>query len=167
MIKNFKQKLRRNKVVYKKFLKKFDKKFIPEITEITLPLAEKTWEKIDCLACGNCCKKMTPTFTPADVKRISSHLAMSPKEFKNKWLQQDEDNKDWVNKTTPCQFLDTKTNICSIYEVRPADCSLFPHFNKKDFDNYNHIYEQNLEYCPATVYFIDALEKKIRADYDW
>jgi Fe-S-cluster containining protein len=65
----------------------------------------KVWQEIDCLSCANCCKNMTPTFTKADVKRISAHLEMSAREFTEKWLVYEEEDKDWINKKQPCQFL--------------------------------------------------------------
>ena len=57
------------------------------------------WRDIDCMKCANCCKTMTPTFTPKDITRISAHLGMKPHEFKDKWLLKEEDTGDWVNKT--------------------------------------------------------------------
>jgi Fe-S-cluster containining protein len=110
---------------------------------------------------------MTPTYTATDLKRIAAHFNMSVKAFKEKWLMQDEDNKDWVNKTTPCQFLNLKTNKCSIYEIRPLDCSQFPHHHKKPFEFYNDTFSQNLDKCPATNELVLQLEKRIKQDYVW
>ena len=90
---------------------------------------------------------------------------MKPKEFKDKWLDKDPDNGDWVNKKQPCQFL--KGNICSIYEVRPADCAEFPHHNKKPFDLYNDTFIQNLDYCPATFTLVNRLRKRVEEEYEW
>ncbi len=72
---------------------------------------------MDCLACANCCKTMSPTFTQVDIKRIARHLDMSADEFRKKWLYKDR-NGDWINKQQPCQFLNLKDNKCSIYEVQ-------------------------------------------------
>ena len=113
MLKKHKKEYQEKKKPYKKFLKKFDTHFIPEIEKITAPIEKKTWEKVSCLDCGNCCKKMTPTFTPADVKRISAHLKMTQKAFKDKWLGVLKDNGDIVNQNTPCQFLNLDANKCS------------------------------------------------------
>jgi Fe-S-cluster containining protein len=82
-------------------------------------------------------------------------------------LKTDEDNGDIVNQKQPCQFLDKKTNYCSIYEVRPHDCATFPHFKRKPFNDFNHIHEQNIEYCPATFKMINHLKDTIDAGFEW
>ena len=151
----------------KVFLKKFDKLHVPDMEKYTVKADKKAWKKVACLDCGNCCKKMTPTFTKADVTRISAHLNMSESAFKTKWTKVDKDNGDVVNKTEPCQFLNLDDNKCSIYEVRPEDCALFPHFDKVPFDEYNHIFEQNLDYCPATFVFVKNLKKRIEKNYEF
>jgi Fe-S-cluster containining protein len=124
-------------------------------------LAEQTdkvvWEKVNCLSCANCCKVMSPTYTFRDIKRIAAHLGMRPKDFRKKWLYRDKRENDWMNKSTPCQFLDVQSNMCSIYEVRPADCASFPHLIKKPITDYMYVHKQNIGYCPATLLFVEKL----------
>jgi len=74
---------------------------------------------------------MTPTFKPADIKRISKHLGMTYQEYQGKYLYKDETG-DWMNTKTPCQHL-RKDNKCAIYPVRPKDCSEFPHTQNREF----------------------------------
>jgi len=105
---------------------------------------------------------MTPTYSDEDLKRISAHLNMTVKEFKDRWLYKERSTGDWLNKNTPCQFLDLKTNMCSIYEVRPADCAGFPHLLKKRMVNYMHVHKQNLEYCPATYRMVEKMMEKLK-----
>jgi len=168
MIEGYKEKIKKKKKRYRKFLKKFNKVYVPEVETYTAPAETYAWSKVDCLDCGNCCQKMTPTFTLQDIKRISSHLGMTQGAFKEKWLEVDDDDqdKDWVNKNTPCQFLNLEDNKCSIYEVRPADCAGFPHFDKSNFGDYNHMYRQNLSFCPATFEFVKHLRKAVKDDYE-
>lgn len=123
----------------------------------------EVWQEVDCLTCANCCKRMTPTFTTKDISRISKHLKMRPKDFKERWLNYEKKDKDWVNKTQPCQFLDLTTNMCSIYEVRPDDCAGFPHLNKKKMLDYMHVHRQNVGYCPATFKMVEKMMEKIQA----
>lgn len=167
IITKLKSNLRKNKKEILLFLKKFDKKYVRDINKQVNYASDKAWQEVECLACANCCKVMTPTFTDLDMKRISKHFSMSVDEFKLRWLKKDEDNGDWVNKKQPCQFLDMNTNMCTIYEIRPEDCAGFPHFNKKPFADYNHIYEQNIDYCPATYAMISNLKKQIEEKYYW
>jgi Predicted Fe-S-cluster oxidoreductase len=149
------------------FLNKFDKKYIIGINRYVDMAASDTWQHVNCLECGHCCKSMTPTFRRADIKRIAAHFQMTEKEFEEKWLKADSDNADKVNKTQPCQFLDLKTNKCSIYEIRPKDCADFPHFQKKPFADFNHVHTQNINYCPATFHFVTTLKEQIERDYVW
>ncbi len=150
---------------YKKFLKKFDKKYIPGIEEKIIELDEKVWKKTACLECGNCCTRMTPTFTEKDITRIAKVVGLTKAQFKKKYLEKD-DSGDWINKTTPCQFLGEDLK-CSVYEHRPVDCATFPHHHNIPFDDYNHIYEQNMEYCPATFSLVKKLEKWVTKNYEW
>jgi len=105
---------------------------------------------------------MTPTFKEKDMKRISAHLNMTVQEFKDKWLYKQRGTGDWLNKSTPCQFLDLDTNMCSISEVRPADCAGSPHFSKKKMADYIHTHKQNLEYCPATYRMVERMMEKLK-----
>jgi Fe-S-cluster containining protein len=116
----------------------------------------EVWAETDCLTCSNCCRKMTPTFTDGDVRRISSHLGMSTETFRERWLRLDR-NGDWMNRIQPCQFLDLKTNMCGIYEVRPRDCVGFPHLTRRKMTDYMVWHRQNIEYCPATFSMVEKL----------
>lgn len=163
----FKKQLAKQKKSLKSFLNKFDDKFVPGMQGYVDAADIHAWNETDCLECANCCKVMTPTFTKADLKRIALHFRMSEKDFYAKWLHTDEETGDKVNRVQPCQFLDLETNKCSIYDIRPEDCATFPHFHRKPFADYNHIYEQNIEYCPATLKFITHLQENIERDFEW
>lgn len=147
------------------FLTKLDEIVPHDMPVIVAKADAEVWQEINCTECANCCKTMTPTFTPADVKRIAAHTGMTTKEFKAKWLKKEEETGDWVNTTQPCQFL--VNNMCSIYEVRPADCAEFPHHNKQPFDLYNDTFRNNLIHCPATLTLVDKLKKVVERDYVW
>ncbi|HEY0433481.1 MAG TPA: YkgJ family cysteine cluster protein, partial [Chitinophagaceae bacterium] len=110
--------------------------------------------------CANCCKVMTPTYTEKDIRRISKHLSITAVDFKRRWLKKERGTGDWVNRSTPCQFLDLQTNYCTIYAVRPADCAGFPHLPKRKMVEYMHVHKQNLEFCPATYRMIEKLMEK-------
>ena len=94
----------------------------------------------------------------ADIKRISAHFKQTPDEFKAQWLIYEKNDKDWQNKKQPCQFLNLKDNKCSIYEIRPLDCSGFPHLPKKKMVEYIHVHKQNIEYCPATYKLVEKMQ---------
>jgi len=155
-LRSFRNKVLARKRKMKLALSRIEKNPPKGLDKTAVAIEKEVWQEIDCLTCANCCKKMTPTFTDKDVKRISAHLDMTPKAFKEKWLYKDKIN-DWLNTSLPCQFLDTKTNMCSIYAVRPADCAGFPHLSKKKFVSYVDTHKQNIEYCPATFKMVEKM----------
>lgn len=145
----------------RRFLTRLEKKETPGLQQMTKQLEKETWQEVDCLSCANCCKTMTPTFTATDIKRISAHFGQTEEEFKTKWLRREKSgDRDWLNKTEPCQFLNLKDNKCSIYAIRPADCAGFPHLPKK-LKDYAHVHKQNVEYCPATFRLVEKMMEKI------
>lgn len=141
----------------RRFLSKLENDRPRGIDKTIEKLEREMWQETDCLSCANCCKTMTPTFTEKDIKRISAHLNMSSIDFRDKWLKRERGgDRDWLNKTEPCQFLNLKDNKCSIYEVRPADCAGFPHLRKK-FTDFAHVHKQNVELCPATFRLVEKM----------
>ena len=156
-LRSFRSKARHNKRRLRRFLTVLEKTSPRKLGAATLAADKAVWQEVDCLSCANCCKTMSPTYTPADIKRISAHLKMTPQEFKDKWLYYEKSEGDWMNKSQPCQFLDLSTNKCGIYEVRPADCAGFPHHTKKRMLDYIHVYKQNVEYCPATYKMVERM----------
>lgn len=147
----------------KKFLKRIEKKPPVGLIKTNAVVAKETWAEVDCLACANCCRKMTPTFKKVEVKRIAAHVGLTPKEYFDTYLEVDDDNGDIVNKSTPCQHLNLKDNKCSIYEIRPADCRLFPHFERKDFNDVSYVIADNIPRCPATLVFVEKLQERLAA----
>ena len=154
--KTLKKQLNLNRKIYRRFLTKVENTKPKILDELAPAVENEVWKEIECLACSNCCRTMTPTFTNQDVKRIAPHFGQTPAEFKAQWLEKDK-NSDWVNRIQPCQFLNLRTNMCSIYEIRPVDCSGFPHLSKRKWHEYAHVHKQNIEYCPATVRMVQKL----------
>lgn len=122
------------------------------------------WETIDCLACANCCRTMTPTYTSTDQRRIARYLGMTVGAFQKKYLRQERGgDRDWMNRSTPCPFLNLSDNKCRIYSVRPADCAGFPHMRKR-FTDYGHVHHQNVDLCPATFELVRRLQSALVSD---
>jgi hypothetical protein len=157
---SFRKKLSLYRKYFRSFLNKTEQNPPPGIDRLTPVVEKEVWAEIDCLSCANCCKRMTPTFTKQDIKRISAHFNESPEVFSKKWLKKDR-NKDMVNKVEPCQFLNLADNKCSIYEIRPADCSGFPHLSKRKWTEYAYVHKQNIDYCPATFRMVEKLIARV------
>ena len=142
-----------------RFLNRLKRNPPKDLQSIAIKASSNAWQGVECLSCANCCKTMTPTYTNKDIKKIAAYLKMPAIEMKKKWLKKERGTGNWLNKTTPCQFLDMETNMCNVYEVRPADCSGFPHLTKKKIVDYIHIHKQNLDECPATFKLVEKMNE--------
>lgn len=156
---SFKKKLSFYRQAYRRFLNRTEKNPPRGIDKLTTIIDKEVWQEVDCLSCANCCKVMTPTFTEQDIKRISAHFNQTPAAFKKQWLK--KSNKEFVNKSQPCQFLNLADNKCSIYEIRPVDCAGFPHLTKRTWPEYAHVHKQNIDYCPATFKMVEKMVNRI------
>lgn len=156
----FRSRVRHRKTRYRRLLNRITNLHsasasLDKATEI---INNQVWREVDCLSCGNCCKLMSPTYKPSDIRRIAAFLGMPAATFREKWLFREKSTGDWLNKSTPCQFLDLQSNKCKVYEVRPSDCSGFPHLTKKRWVDYVHVHKQNLELCPATFRMVEKMQ---------
>lgn len=158
---SLKKKYHKNKKPFRKFIKHLEESDVSDIMDIARETEKEVWKEVDCLQCANCCKKMTPTLTAKDKKRIADHLGMTVPAFTKKYLVYDKDDKDWRMQQQPCVFLDLDTNKCSIYEHRPDDCRGFPHLVKEPMDSYVYIHKQNIKYCPATYLWVEKMMEKV------
>lgn len=156
----FDEKVVQHRSRLRRFLTKLERN-PPKLLDLyTIEVDKEVWAETDCLACSNCCRKMTPTFTFSDMRRIAAHLGMTIAAFKEKWLYKNRQG-EWMNRNQPCQFLDRKTNMCSIYAIRPADCAAFPHLTKRKMTDYMHVHKQNVQFCPATFTMVEKLIERV------
>jgi Fe-S-cluster containining protein len=164
-LRSFRKLVSRNKKRLRNFLFRLERNAPRNLQLVTLEANELAWAKTDCVDCANCCKTMSPTYSQSDISRISKHLGMTTKAFKEKWLYKDREG-DWINRNQPCQFLDQKTNLCTVYDVRPRDCAGFPYHGTKKISEYGHMFRQNIEFCPATNRLIEIMQAGVR-DGTW
>lgn len=120
---------------------------------------EKAFQRIDCLACANCCKTTSPIFRDVDIKRIAKHLKMSEKNLINMHLHMDEEG-DYVLNSSPCTFLDLDDNTCQIYEHRPLACREYPHTDRKNMNQIIKLTVKNMEICPAVAEIVEEILTK-------
>jgi uncharacterized protein len=158
---SLKKKYQKHKKQLKKFINDLETSVHEGVQEIAEETEKEVWKEVDCLKCANCCRKMTPTLTPADKKRIASHLRLSLPAFTKKYLVFDKEEKDWRMQQQPCVFLNLDNNMCTIYEYRPDDCRGFPHLTKSPMQDYVYIHKQNIKYCPATFLWVEKMMDKI------
>ena len=85
------------------------------------------FKKFNCRRCGRCCVYGADGvfLYPEDIKRISKYLQMSEKKFKKKFTLV---NQSRVLLPLPCPFYNQSSHFCTIYQIRPRNCRLFPFF---------------------------------------
>jgi Fe-S-cluster containining protein len=120
-------------------------------------LHAKTFARIDCLDCANCCSTTSPIFRDIDIKRLSKHLKMKENAFISTYLKMDEES-DYVLQKSPCSFLGSD-NKCSVYEHRPLACREYPHTDRKNMIQILGITEKNTLICPAVATIFEELKK--------
>ena len=142
--------------LFKQYLQRADKN---KVLKQLPALHDEAFAKINCLECAACCKNYSPRFKTPDVKRISKHLRMKESDFIEAYLRVDNDG-DFVVKSSPCPFLGSN-NLCSIYEVRPSDCSRFPYTDEDVIVKRQELTLKNASFCPITFFVLDRLHKSI------
>ena len=152
LLRNWEKKAGEGQKKYSRLLKRADKtKVIRRLPELN----EEAFEAIDCLTCAACCRNYSPRFKTPDIKRISRHLKMKEGEFIETYLRVDEDG-DYVLQTKPCHFLGAD-NRCSIYDVRPSDCSRFPYTDEDVLVRRPQLTMKNVTFCPIVYYVLERL----------
>jgi hypothetical protein len=152
LLQNWEKKSAEHAKSYARYLQKADRnKALRQLPD----LHEEAFDRVDCLACANCCKNYSPRFKTPDIKRISKVLKMKEGAFIETYLRLDEEG-DYVVRTTPCPFLGAD-NHCSIYADRPSDCRRFPYTDEDVFLKRPRITLKNASFCPAVYYVLERL----------
>lgn len=112
---------------FRSYLKMQDGK---EIDLLVKSIYKSVNKNIDCLTCGNCCRKLLPVISNEDIGRLETEFGITDIEIVEKYMQRDEEGELRL-KGKPCIFLEG--NECQIYKSRPNDCRSFPHLHKKGF----------------------------------
>ena len=149
---------RKQKKIWRKSLQKIKKRPPKNFDYIMLEIEQEVFDKIDCLACANCCKTTSPIVMEKDIERIAKFLKLKPQQFIEKYLKKDTDGL-WMMQQTPCAFLDAD-NYCLIYEVRPKACREYPHLDRKKNHQLLNLHLKNTEICPAVFDAMTILSEK-------
>ncbi len=103
---------------------------------------------IRCKHCGECCRYCNPiSLDDEECKVIARHLGMSDHSFKESYIDvlqnpkkdgfKEGDLAIKKNREMHCPFYDIEIG-CSIYEVRPSACRIFPYLQKEVIDESVH-----------------------------
>jgi uncharacterized protein len=92
-------------------------------------LAQETEDAIDCTACANCCRVATTQVGERDIERLARYFRLSVAAFRAEYTVKSEEEGIILKRNeNGCVFLEG--NLCSVYDVRPGTCELFPHLVK-------------------------------------
>jgi Fe-S-cluster containining protein len=141
---------------FRYFLKGIDNQ--GKVDKIVHRLHEEITTQIDCKECGNCCKVLIPEIHPDDVKQLAELENLSVEEYEKHYCEKDTFG-DLSFKTAPCRYLDGK--ICSIYNLRPQECSSYPNTHKKDFASRSLGMIGNYEVCPIVFNLMEKLKDEL------
>ncbi len=155
-LKNWPSRAKEKQKVYKQYLQKVDKN---KVLSRLQSFHDDVFSKINCLSCGNCCKHHSPRFKVPDIKRIARYLKIKESAFINMYLYLDEEG-DYVLRQPPCPFLG-KDNICSIYDVRPSDCSRYPYTDEDVLLKRIALTLKNTTVCPAVYLVLERIMEEI------
>jgi hypothetical protein len=129
-----------------------------KIDAIVHRLNEQVSAQIDCTACANCCKTVSPTLDEEDVVTFAQGLGISSEQLKSQYLVEDEEG--FTFNATPCPFL--VDNKCSNYEHRPKACASYPHLHKEDFIFRTIGVINNCSVCPIVFNVVERLKGELR-----
>ena len=137
---------------FRSYLKMQDGKKIDLLVQ---PIYDKVRKNIDCLECGNCCRKLVPGISQDDIRQLELEFATIEKEILEKYTNKDEDNELGL-KGNPCIFLNG--NVCVVYKNRPNECKSYPHLHKKGFTTRLIVVLQNYIICPIVFNVLEELK---------
>jgi hypothetical protein len=124
-------------------------------------ISEAIEEQVDCTACANCCKLATVKLNERDVERLAKHFRLTPGRFLPEYAVRNEEE-GWVLKQNAqgCVFL--SGTFCTIYEIRPHSCELFPHLTKGPGSLMSRMWEMpdRACYCPIVYNAMEAFKEE-------
>lgn len=132
-----------------------------KIDRIVHDLYKKVLNHIDCTKCANCCIELETCFQTKEIDRLTKHLNIDKKKFIKQSIKPDQfgdQNKFYLN-SKPCQFLTDKK--CTIYELRPEECSSYPNLHKDDFNARLIGVIENYEICPIVYNVYELLKQEM------
>jgi Fe-S-cluster containining protein len=129
----------------------------PDLDKAFQEAHHEAFSQVNCLACANCCKTISPILLQDDIDNIAKHLGNKASKLIQDNIHMDEDG-DFVFNSSPCPFLG-KDNYCSVYEARPNACREYPHTDRRKQKEIIRLTAENVKICPAVVVVLDKLDK--------
>ncbi len=120
-------------------------------------IAQDIEEQIDCTACANCCRVATIKVIDRDVEKLARRLNLGKDRFLAEYTREDpEEGRVLKRNEGGCVFLEG--NLCSVYDVRPHTCALFPHLARGAGSLVSRLWEMpdRACYCPIVYNALEA-----------
>ncbi len=119
--------------------------------------------------CTKCCERPGSVYvSEEEMVRIANHLKISIDEFKSKYTRQMDNSITLATTDKGCVFVETGKG-CSIYPVRPKQCSTYPFWSQIVADRSRWIQHKE-DFCPGieTGNKVDAfvIERAIKESDD-
>ena len=95
---------------FRLFLKGASSHELGDLDSQVAEATERVWAGIDCTACANCCRQVSPTLNEEEVRRLARRLGMEQKQFIDAYLKRTDalEENPWETRTKPCPFLKEK-----------------------------------------------------------
>ena len=119
--------------------------------------------KIDCTACGNCCKSLMVLISDAEADNLSGHLGQTRTNFDAEYLEKGNNGLMIMNRM-PCPFLTEKK--CSIYEHRFEGCKEFPALHLPNFKDRLFTTFMHYERCPIIFNVVEQMKEVMDFERD-
>ncbi len=108
--------------------------------------------RIDCTACGRCCRHTGPVVDEADATRLAAGLGLSVAGLRRRFLRPmwpgaAEVDQVWLL-PAPCPFHDGR--LCTVYPHRPQPCRDFPQAVGADPVERLAVWVETAAFCPIT-----------------
>jgi Fe-S-cluster containining protein len=141
---------------FRAFLKSRDGE---KVDEIVHRLHSEITSVIDCRQCANCCVALNPGIKPEEMEQYAKLDSISTEEYKDLYCEKD-DFDDVTFKNSPCRYLDGK--LCSIYEIRPHDCRMYPNTQEDGFISRLWGMLSSYSVCPIVFNLVERLKDELR-----
>lgn len=132
-----------------------------ELDRIVNNMHKELFGGVDCVACSNCCRAISPIVEEKEINTISSKLGLNADDFRSKYLIKTDEG-FMINKK-PCPFL--TVNGCSIYEYRPGNCRDYPFTDKKEICTRLINLVESCAICPVVFEIFERLKKYYRNEF--
>lgn len=94
-----------------------------EIDRLAARFGREAEARMDCTACGACCRSCHVPVEDAEVERLAGRLSLPVQSFREQHMEPDDDGEPALR--APCVFL--QGNRCGVYEDRPQACRGYPY----------------------------------------